>query len=1091
MTDARMKIEISVDDRGKIKIKELGREIENTEKKTTRAFGNMGKSIVDMSKKIAKTALVFGTLTAAATAYAGVKIGKDLIDTGVAAQRMELQLSAATGSMEKGAQSQRYLREESERLGLVFEDQVGSYAKLAAAAKDTALEGDKINAVYTAIAESGTALQLSSEDVKGSLYAVQQMISKGTISSEELKQQLGERLPGAFATAATAMGVTTRELNKMLEQGEVVADEFLPRFAIALREKFGGAVERSAQSFGANINRIKNYWGDFKREIMASGVFKAIGDRVQGLVEKIRTLREDGTLDRWAETIGEKLTSGFNSAWSAAQSFGSYIINNKEQITAGLQSIGRAATTIANGIEKIYQGFKLLSDLAKLVTPQDYSQAGVRATLGQAFGPGGDGGGLANMQLTRTGLISSSLASGSSYNDGGAFGGMGKISMGSKQSSKLPPPPNPKNTKAALDEIRKLEDDWYQYSIAQAQDYDDARVEGWHDLRESYRQYQQDQIASAQASATAQIDHLIAVGDVEFEQRQQRLAAADAFYAQAGAHAQGWLDYELRLLDEEYRAFERAGMAKADLDRWYAQEHRRLLDEQALTHGSFVDGVVVGLRQMGEAQLTWAAQGAQAATGMFDIMASGFGNMVAVGLTNINGLSGVWSATLDTMLSKLIGTIADMATAWATAQFTQKAIPFLEQGYEKFVAPAISTGWDVAGEYASELWPFSEGAWDIHKSGPAYLHAREMVVPGEFADALRAGDFEAFRSGMAQAYPGYMDSFAGAGINALKGGAMGALGGGGLGAMMSALAGFAKGIPGMVGQLGTQAMLQDVFGGSTKFSQFGGYIGTALGSVAGPFGGIIGNLLGSMLGGTVGHFMGYGAVDRTNLIGIDAVRSNIDVRKNRFISALMEATEGQLSGLGVGQLQNMITGYYGRTGSGGMTWGATPDFDAAQSFHDFDAGGGPNAGRGGYSGSDESQYPYGGRHRVRRGGRMISGMMHSSAMMADGEEAVTPKVVARAEQFLKRYDSLGLGRARHVAPTGLDGGQMFGSMQAAIASLSDAIRNMQGGEVNIYFDGSEMGRALKGSMRAIADQNRVLAHEKNLGGMPSTSRRVL
>ena len=71
-------------------------------------------------------------------------------------------------------------------------------------------------------------------------------MSKGTVQAEELRGQLGERLPGAFNLAAQAMGVTTQELNKMLDNGEVLAIDLLPKLAEVLDERFADAAGENA-----------------------------------------------------------------------------------------------------------------------------------------------------------------------------------------------------------------------------------------------------------------------------------------------------------------------------------------------------------------------------------------------------------------------------------------------------------------------------------------------------------------------------------------------------------------------------------------------------------------------------------------------------------------------------------------------------------------------------------------------------------------------------------------------------------------------------------------------------------------------------
>ena len=72
--------------------------------------------------------------------------------------------------------------------------------------------------------------------MNGILRAFTQIISKGTVQSEELKGQVGERLPGAFALAAKALGMTTAELQKALENGEVKSAEFVRKFGRYMRK---------------------------------------------------------------------------------------------------------------------------------------------------------------------------------------------------------------------------------------------------------------------------------------------------------------------------------------------------------------------------------------------------------------------------------------------------------------------------------------------------------------------------------------------------------------------------------------------------------------------------------------------------------------------------------------------------------------------------------------------------------------------------------------------------------------------------------------------------------------------------------------
>jgi tape measure domain-containing protein len=110
---------------------------------------------------------------------------------------------------------------------------------------------------------------LSAEDTEGIFLALGQMISKGTVQAEELRGQLGERLPGAFNLAAQAMGVTTAQLDKMLQNGQVVAKDFLPKFANELDKVYSAGVQLGSDGLNANTNRFNS---------ALTNLYKTVGD---------------------------------------------------------------------------------------------------------------------------------------------------------------------------------------------------------------------------------------------------------------------------------------------------------------------------------------------------------------------------------------------------------------------------------------------------------------------------------------------------------------------------------------------------------------------------------------------------------------------------------------------------------------------------------------------------------------------------------------------------------------------------------------------------------------------------------------------
>lgn len=223
-------------------------------------------------------------LIAAAGAYvslgAAIAGGKAIIDAALAQDRLNNTLKVGTGSAEAAAKEIAFLRQESEKLGLQFATTSQQYAKLSAAAAGTTLQGQATRDIFLGIAKASTVLGLSADQTGGALLAIEQMISKGNVSAEELRGQLGERLPGAFQMAARAMGVTTQELDKMLQKGEVTATRLLPALAIELEKTFGAQAQEAAQGLGAKINRLDNAFTDLKIAIGNTGLLDLLSNGI-------------------------------------------------------------------------------------------------------------------------------------------------------------------------------------------------------------------------------------------------------------------------------------------------------------------------------------------------------------------------------------------------------------------------------------------------------------------------------------------------------------------------------------------------------------------------------------------------------------------------------------------------------------------------------------------------------------------------------------------------------------------------------------------------------------------------------------------
>lgn len=252
----------------------------------------------------------FGLSKAAVLAFAAALAfgGKAALDAALQMDRLSKAYTTITGSSSAAQAQLGYLYDVSNRLGLQFQSTTEAAKTFFAAGKGSTLEKD-MNGIFEAVASAGSALSLSTDDMHGAFIALGQMISKGKVQAEELRGQLGERLPGAFQLAAKAMNMTTAELDKFMADGKLTAEELLPKLAKVMKEDFGAAAEAAANGLQGQLNRLSTEWTRLKASMVDSDSVAAV---FKTLAEALKTLADSG------ETVATVVGKGLQwVAWSA------------------------------------------------------------------------------------------------------------------------------------------------------------------------------------------------------------------------------------------------------------------------------------------------------------------------------------------------------------------------------------------------------------------------------------------------------------------------------------------------------------------------------------------------------------------------------------------------------------------------------------------------------------------------------------------------------------------------------------------------------------------------------------------------------
>lgn len=198
-----------------------------------------------------------------AIANSFVEINRRIFETSAKFERLNNAIQFSSGSSIAAAKNIRFLNSEIGRLNLDKGLAYQQYGQLLGGTQGTLLEGDAGNKIFSAVSQAGSVQGLSTEQQQRALTAITQMIGKGRVTAEELRGQLGEALPSAFSTFAQALGVTTGQLNAMLEKGELGADE-LQKFAAQLKSNTDSGVAGAADLATSKLIKFNNSLTDLQ-----------------------------------------------------------------------------------------------------------------------------------------------------------------------------------------------------------------------------------------------------------------------------------------------------------------------------------------------------------------------------------------------------------------------------------------------------------------------------------------------------------------------------------------------------------------------------------------------------------------------------------------------------------------------------------------------------------------------------------------------------------------------------------------------------------------------------------------------------------
>ena len=295
----------------KAKLAELAAEANGT----ASSVNKVGESASALPSKLQGAIAGFVSLAAV------MKVVSDIKTQGIFNEAQLTGLTYIEGSAAKATAVMDTLRNEANRTGQALNDLIPSYVKLSAATKDTNLAGDGTMEIFKGVNAAAGALHLSSDKTGNALLALSQMLSKGTVASEELKGQFGEAIPISFTKFAQAAGMSVEKFTKALNDGQIKAAEFVPALGRLLNAEFGDAAAAGAETLQGKLNVLGNKIKEIYNTIAESGFFDALKTRIDGVIKMLEGMAKDGSLKAFAETVGIALGTIITSISNIIKAF--------------------------------------------------------------------------------------------------------------------------------------------------------------------------------------------------------------------------------------------------------------------------------------------------------------------------------------------------------------------------------------------------------------------------------------------------------------------------------------------------------------------------------------------------------------------------------------------------------------------------------------------------------------------------------------------------------------------------------------------------------------------------------------------------
>lgn len=291
--------------------------------------------------------VLFGSLTFS-------EFTRGVYNATLAVQRFQTTMGVTASNLAEVQSQMNFATGVADKYGVSIAGVYDEYGKFATAAKLAGQSTENVQYIFESVSSAMRVMGTDAQGQQRVFRALTQMFSKGAVRAEELVQQIGEQIPGAFQVMQDALSENLGrkvDLAKMLELGQV-DDSAVVLFAEKLGSIFGPKVAEAMERADSWVARLQNSWFKFQKLVGEGGVQQAIGDVSKQLSELMESEAFRANAACLAKALGDGIRLiGDGAAWA--------VTHTKE---LGAIVLAFLTTNIVTTVGRIATGFM---DVAK------------------------------------------------------------------------------------------------------------------------------------------------------------------------------------------------------------------------------------------------------------------------------------------------------------------------------------------------------------------------------------------------------------------------------------------------------------------------------------------------------------------------------------------------------------------------------------------------------------------------------------------------------------------------------------------------------------------------------------------------------